>query len=475
MADSLRELLAPYLSSTNDVASSTSSPTVGSYLAHLTTLPLSALSSTEPQWLSRSSNSNNLQLRQLAFRSHKSTITSVGHLSTLTEALPAITASVSELRNSIPHLDQQAVQFSTTYSKSRDDNLTLERRKNGMLLSRQVDKVSDMLELPSLLSTAIASAGSGLSTGANYSQALELFSHIKRLQILYPDSSLVKSVLLEAEVAMRDMTTNLITSLRSQNIRLAAAIRTIGFLRRVAPELGCSGSGHPPVGMTTQSASSEEGLFGSLFLTARLANLLSMLEALSPLRDLADQETSRRLVQQKSSLEPSNTSTGIGYVNQGQQTERYLKRYIEIFREQSFATISVYRNVFPSSEEIGSSTLQFPSALATFPLHMVDILMETLKTYLPNITEPQARESLLTQVLYAAGSLGRLGADFSMMLALLEEDENERKEEDLVGEEVAQNGDAHDQEKEPEPPEWARAIAKHRIQSARLEALTTGH
>src|SRR5271170_3618193 len=132
MADSLCELLVPYLSSTNDVASTASSPAVGSYLARLTTLPLSALSSTESQSLSQSSHSNNLSLQVLASRLHKSTISSVGHLSTLTEALPAVAASVSELRNAIPHLDQQAVQFSTTYSKSRDDNLTLDRRKNGM-------------------------------------------------------------------------------------------------------------------------------------------------------------------------------------------------------------------------------------------------------------------------------------------------------------------------------------------------------
>jgi hypothetical protein len=36
----------------------------------------------------------------------------------------------------------------------------------------------------------------------------------------------------------------------------------------------------------------------------------------------------------------------------GQQTDRYLKRYIEIFREQSFAIVSLYKNIF-NSEPVG--------------------------------------------------------------------------------------------------------------------------
>jgi hypothetical protein len=160
-----------------------------------------------------------------------------------------------------------------------------------------------------------------------------------------------------------------------------------------------------------------------------------------------------------------------------------LKRYIEIFREQSFAIISMYKSIFPSSpdasttgsEELGPKfrslglksapapqtsvpqahdpLMPLPSALSTFPLHLVDLLTSTLKPYLPNVRDKASRESLLTQVLYCAGSLGRLGGDFSLVLAfLMDGDENEDADEG----------------------EWVEVMRKHRVLAGRLEAMASG-
>lgn len=215
-----------------------------------------------------------------------------------------------------------------------------------------------------------------------------------------------------------------------------------------------------------------------------------MLSALDPLRDLADQETAIRLrdANNSNSNFNSNTSTKDAW-SVGQQTERYLKRYIEIFREQSFAIVSTYKSIFPSNPETSSVSedlglgLKFksfglkttttttttpqppplqdplfplPSALATFPLHLVGLLTETLKTYLPNVRDKSSRESLLTQVLYCAGSLGRLGGDFSLLLAELEE-----------------NGEGSDEE-EDEGGEWVEVMRKHRVLAGKLESLASG-
>jgi conserved oligomeric Golgi complex subunit 8 len=385
----------------------------------------------------------------------------------------------------VPELDEKALSFSQKYSKSNTENAVLDRRKKAILLSRNVDRVSDILELPTLLATAIASSSSASSSASasastassvNYSQALDLFAHIKRLQILHPESDLIQSVLGEAEEAMKDMTSNLIISLRSQNIRLAAAIRTIGWLKRVAPELAIqslpSSSIKPAQGSTHSSSrssvqSTADGSFGYLFLACRLYNLINMLEALAPLRDLADQETQHRLQKQDNPVVTSPSSDQFGNQRKlssyshsaftGQQTERYLKRYIEIFREQSFATISMYKNIFPATTSDATTTstksntkpittpsttptttpafLAIPHPLATFPSHLISLLSTTLQQYLPNLSDPSARDSLLMQVLYAAGSLGRLGADFSMVLAsLLDDDSDDDNEEGGEGE-----------------------------------------
>jgi len=240
---------------------------------------------------------------------------------------------------------------------------------------------------------------------------------------------------------MQAMATNLIGSLKAQGLKLAAAMRTISWLRRVAPELDASG---------TKPGSNREGSLGALYLVCRLANLMSMLGALEPLRELADQEIAQN------QAVPAKKDSNAAWFG-GQQTERYLKRYIEIFREQSFAIISMFRSIFPPAAEhdlkgmppstAGDPLQPLPSALSTFPLHLVDMLLETLKTYLPNVQDRSSRDSLLTQVLYCAGSLGRLGGDFSMILAFLEEGDEDGEE------------------------EWVEVIKKHRILASRLESM----
>lgn len=469
MADPLYELLIPYFDtpSPRNPPSSTGS-TTSTYLNRLTTLPLSSLTTTESQSLSQTSHSLLLSLQALSKRSHKSIIASSAHLSTLSTTLPALASSTADLRDALPKLDDAAIHFSENYN-NRSENSLLDRRRKALLLSRNIDRLADVLDLPTLLSTAISSSSSttaatptssSSSATLNYASALDLNAHIRRLHALYPDSRLVSSVSAQAQEAMQEMVTNLIASLKTNSLKLASAMRTISWLRRVAPELdpGPSTISSPGTG----AGGSREGSLGSLFLVCRLANLEQMLGALQPLRELADQETLRLQSQEK--IEGNDVS-GRGKWEGGQQTERYLKRYIEIFREQSFAIISMYRSIFPPAAppvDLGlpiKSTVQqdplqpLPSALGTFPLKLVAMLEGTLRKYLPNVRDRSSRDSLLTQVLYCAGSLGRLGGDFGMMLAFLNDvDEDEGREEE-------------------ESEEWVEVIRKHRVLAGRLELM----
>lgn len=449
MADPLFELLMPYLDTPSPRPLPYSEdPITSAYLNRLMSLPLSSLNTTELQSLAQTSHSIHLSLQALSTRSHKAVIASSDHLSSLRSTLPAIAKSTADLRDAIPKLDEEAVRFSEKYNKNAE-NAVLDRRRKALLLSRNVDRLADVLDLPTLLSSAISSsAASAPSTGVtsssssvNYASALDLNAHIRRLHGLYPDSHLISSVTLQAEEAMEAMAVNLISSLKTQGLKLAAAMRTISWLRRVAPELDASG---------TQPGSNREGSLGALFLVCRLANLMSMLSALEPLRELADQEIARNRAL------PAKKDSNAAWSG-GQQTERYLKRYIEIFREQSFAIISMFRSIFPAATEhdlkaapavsTGDPLQPVPSALSAFPLHLIDMLLEILKRYLPNVQDRSSRDSLLTQVLYCAGSLGRLGGDFSMILAFLEEGDEDGEE------------------------EWVEVIKKHRILASRLESM----
>ncbi|KAL8370994.1 hypothetical protein RB595_001036 [Gaeumannomyces hyphopodioides] len=399
------------------------------YLASLAAQPVSALDSTEPQALAQASHGLLLSLQKLSKRSHKPIIESATHHAALDSTLPVLAAGTAELRSAIPKLDNEAVRFSTTYNKASEHEL-LARRRKALLLSRNVERLVDVLELPALLSSSISTAP------VNYSSALDLNGHIRRLHSLHPDSPLVSSVSSQADEAMRTMASNLILSLKAPGLKLAASLRTISWLRRVLPDI-----------KPDHSHDSQERVLGALFLVCRLAMLVTMLEALSPLRDLADQERAK----QSSFLRNGGAWSG------GQQTEKYLKKYIEIFREQSFAIVSMYRSIFPEAEPSSApSRLQkeqqqdplepLPSPLATFPLHLVDMLLETLRTYLPTVKDQGSRDSLLTQVLYCAGSLGRLGGDFGLFLASLD-----------VG------GGAEE--------EWVQVVKRHRLLAGRLESI----
>jgi len=239
------------------------------------------------------------------------------------------------------------------------------------------------------------------------------------------------------------MCTHLIGALKTSSLKLTNAIRTISWLRRVAPELDARGP------KSTSGGQGGEGSLGALFLVCRLANLESMLGALEPLRELADVETSK--LREGGEKEEKVKGRWEG----GQQTERYLKRYIEIFREQSFAIISMYRSIFPPAAPSIVAGKEdplepLPSALGTFPLTLVAMLENTLRRYLPNVRDRSSRDSLLTQVLYCAGSLGRLGGDFGLLLAFLGNEDDEDDEDE---------GD------------WVEVVRKHRVLAGRLELM----
>ncbi|RMY84071.1 hypothetical protein D0862_11512 [Hortaea werneckii] len=572
----LYELLAPSLDGPESPSTPLSPPnpdhvqTTTTYLNRLTTLSLSDLTSTEPASLLHAAQSHLRNLQALSKRSHKAVITSSTHLSELSTLLPTVEQQSATLHNELPQLETAATEFAQKYDRSTE-NAVLDRRKRAMLLSRNVDRVGDMMDLPTLLSSTVSAASASstqqtstasFSTSTSYASALDLHAHIKRLRALYPDSELISTISTEAAQEIDNLTSILISSLQSQNLKLAAAMRTIGWLRRVAPDLAEDDrpEGDASAASNTNRASSAsvrgssdvaskvtetDGALGSLFLVCRLQTLYRTLEALEPLRELADQETMGRKQRQqgeggvgtkggKSGGKQSSSSSqsytqqrgavaaGGGVGEGGSQTERYLKRYLEIFREQSFGVVSMYKSIFPgnlpgTTTSSSSSTTKataatttapskstdpndkrsntddpsppntepeeqypdplhpLPSPLSSFSLHLVSLLKETLHLYLPNLTEKSARESLLTQVLYCASSLGRLGADFGMVVAEILECEGGEGEGDgddgVTGEEDA---DEDRDEGEVDEEEWIQIMRKHRIQASRLEVLARG-
>jgi conserved oligomeric Golgi complex subunit 8 len=382
MSDALRQLL--------DSRQGVRDVQVSEYLADLAGQHAQALHSSEPQRLAHTSHSLLLSIQALSKRSQNAMVGSASSHSHLRRVLPVLAQNAVELSQTVPRLDYQAELFSNTFGKSTE-NRALPRRKQALRLLQNSERLVDAMDIPPLLTSAITTAP------VNYASTLDLYAHVRRLASLYPDSPLVKTIMTESDSAVRQMSADLVRSLSSPNLKLAAALRTVGWLKRIVPDI-------------ISSAPLEDVLQG-LYLVCRLATLVELIGALDPLRQLADEE---RIQQAKSN------QAHFG----GQQTERYLKRYIEIFREHSFNIASIFRNITTSFQGTGSgqggdSLQPLPPAISTLAIHLVDMLLETLRVYLPAVRDQAARESILTQVLYCSGSLGRLGADFGMLLATI--------------------------------------------------------
>lgn len=404
MAEFLRQFLDPQRTVSDNTAAE--------YLAYLADQPADTLRSSEAQRLAQASHSLLLAVQGLSKKSHKPIVNSAANHVSLRKSLPALAHSAAELRQAVPRLDSEAEHFSQTFGKAGDSKL-LARRRQALRLLQNSERLVDVMELPPLLTSAV------MTTPVNYSSTLDLYAHVRRLASLYPDSPLVTSIMSEADGAIRQMASDLVVSLKAPNLKLAAALRTVGWLKRIVPDLV---SGVAP----------EEAL-PALFLVCRVGALVSLLEALEPLRKLAEEEILR---QGKS---PQSTFGG-------QQTERYLKRYIEIFREHSFNIASVFKNVNasfsgPTTDDGPDPLRPLPSAISGLPLHLVEMLLEALRRYLPAVKDQGARESIVTQVLYCSGSLGRLGADFGMLLSTIGVDE------------------------------WVDLVKRHRLLAGRLESV----
>ncbi|KAL7930931.1 mitochondrial carrier domain-containing protein [Trichoderma chlorosporum] len=385
--------------------------TTSDYISYLAGQPVDALRSSERQLLSQASNSALLSIQSLSKKSYKAVVGSADSHASLRETIPALSSNAARLNRLISNLDSQVEHFSASVSKTGESK-SIARRRQVLKLLENADRLTDLMQVPTLLSSTANVSPLG------FSSTLDLYGHIQRLGALYPNSQLVSDVLSESEASILRLAADLINTLKAPNLKLAATLRTVGWLKRAIPDL--------------ISWAPAQDMIPAVFLICRFITLAATLDALEPLRLLAEDE---RLSQGK----PGQSRPG------GQHTERFLKRFIEVFREHSFGIVSMSKSVDTNLGGTGPDGLDLlhplPSALSTFPIHLVNMLLEPLRIYLPAVKDKVARESILTQVLYCAGSLGRLGADFGMLLA-------------MIG-----------------VSEWVDLVKRHRLLAGRLESV----
>ena len=228
-----------------------------------------------------------------------------------------------------------------------------ERSKAALVLENH-DKLMDILEIPQLIDTCVRNGA--------YQDASDLASHTTNLAERFLDVSIIRSVEEEVKHAIRMMMAQLLTVLR-EPVKLPALHTAVKFLRKMGPW-------------------TEEEL-AVIFLASRNAHLDSAFATIE--RDLAD---------------PS----------------RYIRKYVEAFRENVHDVVNQYSTIFLDSSSLSQDPGKLRQFLLLFAQDKIDTLLHRLDTYLPQVEDATSLTSLLTQLTYCSQSFSRIGLDFRSLL-----------------------------------------------------------
>ena len=230
-------------------------------------------------------------------------------------------------------------------------------RERASVILDQRDSLLDILEVPQLVDTCVRNG--------YYQEAMELATHINGVAQRYPDLAIVRSVARSIDSVM-DMQLSQLLGLLRDSIKLPVMAKTIGFLRRM-------------------DRLSEEEL-RIVFLESRVDHMRNTIEGLQSER--ADKI-------------------------------RYLRRYIDLFREIVYETVSQYNSIFMNNGPGLSSGYRDKGALDLIAryvqhnvLHMTTVIDESLS----GIQDSSSLSSLLTQLGYSTMSFARMGIDFTALL-----------------------------------------------------------
>ncbi|BFZ55457.1 hypothetical protein PYCC9005_002498 [Savitreella phatthalungensis] len=346
-----------------------------SYLSHLTSLSLFQIGD-QTRLLDEELRETDDSLRALTVRERDSFTKS--QAATVLDQLPELTQAVANAEARIPQLDTAA-----TFDTARLQESTALRKRNA-ILARNERKVQDLLDIPGLVRTCVLNG--------YYTEATSLAQQLDRIHARQPNSTTIASLVAQVKSHLDQMTLQLL-QLMNTPIKLSLAIKVVGLLSRQHN----TGSGS-----TSSGAALSEDELHYLFLKGRYDALQDMFSGLEGLRDAPD---------------------------------RYAKKYVEIFREQCFAILTQYRAVFDRAavKDLASSdtpdinvddaqddfTAFRHNLLPHFGQRIVADLLTMLREFVPQLDGAAARANLLTQSLYAAQSLARVGCDFTPELVEL--------------------------------------------------------
>ena len=396
-----------------------------SYLSNITNFSLQELLS-EPTVLQTQSHHLTSSLTSLTHTSYPTFLSLHHTTNALTSSLTSLSSSLdSLLTTSLPALEEAAAGW-----KERTETV-LNNRSKARVVLEQHEKIRDLLDIPILIDTCVRNG--------YFAEALSLASHAKTLAGNLSSSSkspplILSSVLSEVHHSIMQMLLSLIATLYEPNRKLPALWKAINFLRK----MDVFGPSSP-----FASAPPQTKLF------------VPPMDADKPLNFIADNISNEEqialafLVGRESCLKITLEACGSDIFRLMQHNDlddrekedlaRYLKRYIDLWREGVYDIITQYSTIFLEKPSGSSTSQQSPiksivdSGQPAIGLEMTRLhtlittyASRTLTTHLLPLVSPclpllslPLLPSLLTQLTYCSTAFARVGLDFRGILSLL--------------------------------------------------------
>lgn len=316
----------------------------------------------EPSALSSESSQLRTELTNLCHDQHGTFLTVHSTTRDLNQSFGSLDESLGNLLKDLPDLESQCRAFAASTREIQSS------RSRASLVLEQHDKLLDVLTIPQLIDTC--------SRNGHYAEALDLAAHAASLASRFPDIQAICDVAAEAEICVRGIRANLLMVLR-EPAKLPALAKAVNLLRRMK--------------------ALDENELALAFLTGRVTNLNASIAAIE--RDGADQ------------LE---------------EASRYLKRYIDVFRENLHEIVTQFSTIFlerAPTEQTHPGPIPIVQThnhlLGEVAHHVVELLRSVLNFSLPHISDPSALNALLSQLSYCGSAFARIGLDFRPMLPTL--------------------------------------------------------
>ncbi|KIM32524.1 hypothetical protein M408DRAFT_36467, partial [Serendipita vermifera MAFF 305830] len=287
--------------------------------------------------------------------------------STLSASFNTLSSSLDSLLDTLPTLNTATQNFTKTTKPILE-----ERRKAGLVLEQQ-EKLIDLLEIPALIDTC--------SRNGQYQDALDLSLHAETLWKQFREadgdtgaSGVLKSLQKEVQGSVRLLLGGLIETLKGRS-KLPVLYKAVGFLRKMGGW--------------------QEEELAVLFLCCRAAYL----------------------DEQHSTNESNQGST--------KDVVKYLRGYIDVFREGVYDVVTAYTTIFldhaqySHSQEPASPDMveELRFLLSMFTNNQITHLISTLSSNLSQVDDFGSLPSLLTQLNYCGTSFARVGLEFRPLLA----------------------------------------------------------